>query len=217
RSDERIMEDACDALTQDWGVDARQISVTVSNGEETLDGTVPSRQQKRRAEDCVDDLSGVTHVQNNLRVQQPQSWDRNSRSDDRGREPGSGSIRECSLVKGVAAAAPLTSQGLRAGRACATAPRPMDAFLSSTILVALAEMGDKTQLLALVLAARFRRPMPIVWGILLATLANHALAAWLGVAAAAWLATEWFGIAVAIAFIAMGLWTFVPDKLDENE
>lgn len=93
----------------------------------------------------------------------------------------------------------------------------MDAFLSSTILVALAEMGDKTQLLALVLAARFRRPIPIVWGILLATLANHALAAWLGVAAAAWLATEWFGIAVAIAFIAMGLWSFVPDKLDENE
>lgn len=93
RSDERIMEDACDALTQDWGVDARQISVTVSNGEVTLDGTVPSRQQKRRAEDCVDDLSGVTHVQNNLRVQQPQSWDRNSRSgDDRGHEPGSGSI-----------------------------------------------------------------------------------------------------------------------------
>src|SRR5690606_41957621 len=87
RSDERIMEDACDALTQDWGVDARQISVTVSNGEVTLDGTVPSRQQKRRAEDCVDDLSGVTHVQNNLRVQQPQSWDRNSRRDDRGREP----------------------------------------------------------------------------------------------------------------------------------
>lgn len=93
----------------------------------------------------------------------------------------------------------------------------MDAFVSSTILVALAEMGDKTQLLALVLAARFRKPVPVIWGILLATLANHALAAWLGAAAAAWLATDWFGIAVAVAFIAMGLWTFIPDRLDESE
>ncbi len=77
RSDERIMEDACDALTEDWGVDARQISVAVSNGEVTLDGTVPSRQQKRRAEDVIDDLSGVRNVQNNLRVQDS-AWDRNN-------------------------------------------------------------------------------------------------------------------------------------------
>ena len=70
RSDERIMEDACDALTDDWGVDARQISVAVSNGDVTLEGAVPSREQKRRAEDCVDDLSGVKNVQNNLRVQE---------------------------------------------------------------------------------------------------------------------------------------------------
>ena len=70
RSDERILEDACDRLTDDWGVDASNIQVTVQDGEVTLDGTVPSRQQKRRAEDCVDDLSGVKHVQNNLRVQQ---------------------------------------------------------------------------------------------------------------------------------------------------
>ena len=62
----------------------------------------------------------------------------------------------------------------------------MDALLSSTALVALAEIGDKTQLLALLLAARFRRPAAIVAGILLATLANHALAAWLGASAAAW-------------------------------
>lgn len=70
RSDERILEDACDRLTEDRGVDASSIQVTVQAGEVTLDGTVPSREQKRRAEDCVDDLSGVKHVQNNLRVQQ---------------------------------------------------------------------------------------------------------------------------------------------------
>ena len=78
RSDGRIMEDACDCLTDDWGVDARQISVTVKGGEVTLDGTVPSRQQKRRAEDLIDDLSGVKHVQNNLRVQESAAWDRDN-------------------------------------------------------------------------------------------------------------------------------------------
>lgn len=93
----------------------------------------------------------------------------------------------------------------------------MDAFLSSTALVALAEIGDKTQLLALVLAVRFRKPLPIVAGILLATLANHALAALLGAAAAGWLEGPWFGAAVAVGFIAMGLWTLVPDKLEEDE
>ena len=81
RSDDRIMEDACDALTEDWGVDARQISVQVTGGEVTLDGTVPSRQQKRRAEDLIDDLSGVKHVQNNLRVQDNATWNRTSRDD----------------------------------------------------------------------------------------------------------------------------------------
>jgi osmotically-inducible protein OsmY len=72
RSDERILEDACDNLTDDWGVDARNVQVTVSDHEVTLDGTVPSRQQKRRAEDCVEWVSGVTHVQNNLRVDERQ-------------------------------------------------------------------------------------------------------------------------------------------------
>jgi osmotically-inducible protein OsmY len=70
RSDERILEDACDKLTQDWGVDARNIQVTVQGGEVTLDGTVENRNQKRRAEDVVHDISGVTHVQNNLRAQE---------------------------------------------------------------------------------------------------------------------------------------------------
>lgn len=69
RSDERILEDACDNLTEDWGVDARDIQVTVDKGDVTLDGTVKDRRAKRRAEDCVYCISGVDHVQNNLRVQ----------------------------------------------------------------------------------------------------------------------------------------------------
>ena len=68
RSDERILEDACDRLTDDYAVDATDVTVTVDGGEVTLDGTVPSRAHKRRAEDCVHDLSGVGHVQNNLRI-----------------------------------------------------------------------------------------------------------------------------------------------------
>jgi putative Ca2+/H+ antiporter (TMEM165/GDT1 family) len=93
----------------------------------------------------------------------------------------------------------------------------MEAFLTSTLVVALAEMGDKTQLLAIVLTARFRKPLPIIAGILLATIANHLLAAWLGASASEWLAGRWFRYAVAASFIAMGLWTLVPDKLDEDE
>lgn len=69
RSDERILEDCCDELTEDWDVDARDIQVTVEKGEVTLDGNVSSRRQKREAEDCVHEVSGVSHVQNNLRVQ----------------------------------------------------------------------------------------------------------------------------------------------------
>jgi putative Ca2+/H+ antiporter (TMEM165/GDT1 family) len=93
----------------------------------------------------------------------------------------------------------------------------MEAFLSSTALVALAEIGDKTQLLALVLATRFRQPLPISLGILSATLANHALAALLGASAASWLDAGWFNTLVALTFVAMGLWTLVPDKLDDDE
>lgn len=78
RSDERILEDACDHLTEDWAVDARNIQVTVENGEITLDGTVGTRDEKRHAEDCVEDISGVRHVQNNLRVQE-----RSDRQSDR--------------------------------------------------------------------------------------------------------------------------------------
>ncbi|WP_225207453.1 BON domain-containing protein [Novosphingobium huizhouense] len=69
RSDERIREDANDRLTDDWRVDARRISVAVENGEVTLTGTVGNRQEKHRAEECVERVSGVKHVQNNLRVE----------------------------------------------------------------------------------------------------------------------------------------------------
>ncbi len=68
RSDERILEDVNDRLTDDWQLDARNIEVSVSDGEVTLDGTVDHRTSKRRAEDLVEDISGVGHVQNNLRV-----------------------------------------------------------------------------------------------------------------------------------------------------
>ena len=78
RSDERIREDVNDKLTEDWRVDASAIEVGVASGEVTLDGTVPSREQKRRAEDLVESLSGVKHVQNNLRVKEATTWDRNN-------------------------------------------------------------------------------------------------------------------------------------------
>lgn len=68
RSDDRINEDVHDRLTDDWMLDASDIEVSVADGEVTLNGTVESREDKRRAEDIVDDISGVTHVQNNLRV-----------------------------------------------------------------------------------------------------------------------------------------------------
>ncbi|MFN3423604.1 MAG: TMEM165/GDT1 family protein [Novosphingobium meiothermophilum] len=93
----------------------------------------------------------------------------------------------------------------------------LEAFTTSTAIVALAEIGDKTQLLAIVLAARFKRPVPIVLGILAATLANHFLAALLGATAAAFLDGKWFRLAIAVGFVAMGLWTLVPDKLDDEE
>ena len=93
----------------------------------------------------------------------------------------------------------------------------MEAFLISTGIVALAEMGDKTQLLSLVLAARFRKPWPIVWGILVATLANHALAGGFG----AWI-TSFMGPTVlrwvlGASFLAMAAWMLVPDKLDDED
>ena len=93
----------------------------------------------------------------------------------------------------------------------------MEAFLVSTGIVALAEMGDKTQLLSLVLAARFRRPWPIVWGILVATLANHAMAGALGGLLAAWMGPTWLRWVIGVSFLAMAVWMLIPDKLDDVE
>lgn len=93
----------------------------------------------------------------------------------------------------------------------------MEAFLTSTAVVALAEIGDKTQLLAILLATRFRKPMPIVAGIFAATLANHFLAALVGAQVAAILDGQWFRYAIAISFIAMAAWTLIPDKVDDGD
>ncbi|AWV08282.1 membrane protein [Lysobacter maris] len=94
---------------------------------------------------------------------------------------------------------------------------PGSTTLLSTGTVALAEIGDKTQLLALMLAARFRRPWPIVAGILVATLLNHALAGWIGTLAASWLRPDVLQWIVAASFFAVALWTLKPDKLDDGE
>lgn len=90
----------------------------------------------------------------------------------------------------------------------------MDAFLTSTLLVAVAEIGDKTQLLSFVLAAKLRRPMAIIAGILVATLANHALAGSLGVWLASLVAPRTLEWIVGLSFVAFGLWTLRPDSLD---
>lgn len=90
--------------------------------------------------------------------------------------------------------------------------RTMEAFLVSTGVVAVAEIGDKTQLLALVLAARYRKPWPIILGILVATLANHALAAWAGGLAAAWIGPAVLRWVLGLLFIAMAAWCLIPDK-----
>ncbi|MCC6941502.1 TMEM165/GDT1 family protein [Novosphingobium sp.] len=92
-----------------------------------------------------------------------------------------------------------------------------EAFTTSTAIVTLAEIGDKTQLLAIVLATRFKKPVPIVLGILVATLANHFLAALLGATAAAFLDGMWFRLGIAAGFVAMGLWTLVPDTFDDDD
>jgi len=92
----------------------------------------------------------------------------------------------------------------------------IEALATSTLIVALAEIGDKTQLLAIVLAARFKRPWPIIAGILVATLANHFLAALAGSTAAGWFDGTGFRYVVALGFLAMAAWTLVPDKLDDD-
>ena len=92
----------------------------------------------------------------------------------------------------------------------------LEPLLVSAGVVAIAEIGDKTQLLAIVLAARFRKPVPIILGILAATLANHAAAATLGYFIAKVLTGQAFQIAVGVAFIAMAAWALIPDKEDDG-
>jgi len=93
----------------------------------------------------------------------------------------------------------------------------MEAFLVSTGIVALAEMGDKTQLLALILAARFRRPWPIVLGIFVATIANHALAGAAGAWVTSVLGPDVLRWVLGGSFIAMAIWMLIPDKVDDDE
>ncbi len=93
----------------------------------------------------------------------------------------------------------------------------MDAFLVSTAIVALAEIGDKTQLLAFILAAKFRRPWPIVFGILVATLLNHAFAAALGTWLTSLLGPQTLRWILGLSFIAMAVWTLIPDKFDTED
>ncbi len=93
----------------------------------------------------------------------------------------------------------------------------MEAFLVATGIVALAEMGDKTQLLALLLAARFRKPWPIVLGIFTATVVNHALAGAVGSWVTQVLGANVLRWILGGSFIAMAVWMLIPDKLDEDE
>jgi putative Ca2+/H+ antiporter (TMEM165/GDT1 family) len=92
----------------------------------------------------------------------------------------------------------------------------MEGFLVSITTISIAEIGDRTQLLSLLLAARFRRPWPIIAGILCATLANHAVAGIVGVWFGTLLQPRALQIVVGLSMIAMALWTLKPDKLDEN-
>ncbi len=93
----------------------------------------------------------------------------------------------------------------------------MSALLLSLLAVAVAEIGDKTQLLALLLASRFRTPVPILLGIVVATVANHALAGLVGAQVATWLGPEGLRWTIGLGFLGMAGWTLVPDKMDEEE
>lgn len=93
----------------------------------------------------------------------------------------------------------------------------MEAFLISTGIVGLAEIGDKTQLLAFVLAAKFRRPVPIVLAIFIATIVNHAFAAAIGSWITGMLGPDLLRWVLGISFLVMAAWTLIPDKLDEDD
>ncbi len=92
----------------------------------------------------------------------------------------------------------------------------LTAFAPSFGLVALSEIGDKTQLLAFTLATRFRKPIPILAGILVATLLNHGLSAWAGTWIAATIPPFWMAVSLGVLFLGFGLWTLKPDTYDEE-
>ena len=93
----------------------------------------------------------------------------------------------------------------------------MDAFLVSAGAVAIAEIGDKTQLLAIILAARFRQPLSIIAGIFVATLANHTLAGWVGTLIGAWLEGDRLMWVLGISFLTMAAWALIPDKAEDDD
>jgi putative Ca2+/H+ antiporter (TMEM165/GDT1 family) len=93
----------------------------------------------------------------------------------------------------------------------------MDALLVSTGVVALAEIGDKTQLLAFILASRFKRPLPIIMGILVATILNHGLAGALGAWITATVSPDVLRWVLGLSFIGMAIWTMIPDKIEDEE
>ena len=93
----------------------------------------------------------------------------------------------------------------------------LEAFLVSTLVVAIGELGDKTQLLTLVLAARYRKPWPIITGILVATLANHTVAAWLGHWVRDAVSPEILRWGLALSFFAVAAWALKPDQFDEAD
>ena len=93
----------------------------------------------------------------------------------------------------------------------------MEAFLVSTGIVALAEIGDKTQLLAFILAARYRKPLPILFGILIATALNHAIAGALGAWITSQFSPEALRLILGVSFIAMAAWVLVPDTLNDAD
>ncbi len=93
----------------------------------------------------------------------------------------------------------------------------MEALFISTGVVALAEIGDKTQLLAFILAARFKKPLPIILGILCATLVNHGLAGALGAWITSVVSPDAMRWVLGLSFIGMAIWTLIPDKIEEEE
>ena len=93
----------------------------------------------------------------------------------------------------------------------------MESLLVSTGVVALAEIGDKTQLLAFILAARFKKPLPIILGILAATVINHGLAGALGAWITSTISPEVLRWVLGASFIGMAIWTMIPDKIEEEE